>query len=194
MIQSRTQERVSRVLSMSTTHRGCIEPGRTWTKRRQTGSLEDIGAVPSVCKIELDRVDPADNRLVTAEAEIKGVPQFDGAFTGDGGVTGTVGHLGSDHPIGVSFPGDSNSALSEARRGEQHKAIVSISSPNSADPMGMVLSNAPSYRSPFGPPMLHLPPASEPHLRTNSERHREVTCHVAAIRRRAIAANVEALG
>ena len=88
-----------------------------------TSRIEDMGAVPSVCPVELDRIDPTDNRLVMAEAEIEGVPQFDGAFIGESGVTGTVGRVGSDHPIGVSFPNGTKSEISKARRSNPHKAI-----------------------------------------------------------------------
>jgi hypothetical protein len=91
------------------------------------------------------------------DRRIEGLPLFDGGFTDAAGVSGALGHLGSDAPIALAdvVPNQQEAgALGEARRSNRHRAIVAVT--RGLRP-GFCPSNADSFIAPFGPPVLQVP-------------------------------------
>jgi hypothetical protein len=126
--------------------------------------VRGIGLEPMLEPFRLGRVDPVAARLVANERSIEGLPLFDGGFTGAAGVTGHLGPLGSDAPIGLTeiAPNAAEAgALGDARRQNRHRAIVVVT--RGARP-GFCPSNADSFVQPFGPPVLQVASEEAPFL------------------------------
>ena len=128
---------------------------------RQSGEwlaeeVRKIGLEPALEAFSLSRVDPVRATLMVKGRTVEGLPLFDGGFTGAAGVTGCLGPIGSDADIGLAeLPPNAaeDGALGDARRHNHHQAIVAIT--RAARP-GFCPSNADSFRSPFGPPVLQV--------------------------------------
>lgn len=115
-----------------------------------------IGVEPVLEEFPLSRVDPVEASLTVNGRRIEGLPLFDGSFTDAAGVTGVLGTLGSDAPIGFGelVPnGAEIGAVGDARRQDRHQAIVVVTRGARA---GFCPSNADSFVSPFGPPVLQV--------------------------------------
>jgi hypothetical protein len=115
-----------------------------------------IGAEPTLEEFSLSRVDPVGASLVVNDREIEGLPLFDGTFTSAAGISGPLGTLDSDAPIGLTaIPPNAaaTGALGDARRQNRHQAIVAVTC--GARP-GFCPSNADSFLRPFGPPVLQV--------------------------------------
>src|SRR4029078_1127804 len=89
---------------------------------------------------------------------IEGVPFFDGGFTGETGIVGTIGTAESNADIALvtidsAAVGTEGRGLEKLRRSDAHRAIVAITS---SDTPGLTLSNAGSFASPFGVPVLQV--------------------------------------
>ena len=121
-------------------------------------SIESFGAEPNLIGFDMARVNQEVGQLAIDGEVFEGSIQYDGGQTSSEGVTGTMGRLGSHHPIGVRLPEHSASALMEARQSGGHVAIISVARQSKHAEEGMALPNAPAFDSPFGPPVLHLPP------------------------------------
>jgi hypothetical protein len=104
---------------------------------------------------------------------------FDGAFTGPGGVHGTLGQLGSDSDIGLaesapvrlSDHGAERRQFAEAQK-SRHKAVVLLTGGTRP---GLFLVNASSFLSPVGPPMLQISSAEREWLTREADRRAEAT-------------------
>jgi len=87
-----------------------------------------------------------------------GLPLFDGGLTGEDGIVGALGPLGSNAPIGVaemdpaaaSLPGN---AFARARAESRHAGIVIALR---TKPDGLAPLNAHDLETPFGPPVLQV--------------------------------------
>ena len=119
----------------------------------------------------LSRIDPELCYLEVDGRRIEGLPMYDGTFTGPEGVHGRIGLLGSSAEIGVaqiiseypvlhpSFAGDvtrdvdMNEALRAARRSVDYSGLVVVGVGRMP---GLMASNAPDFRAPFGPPVLQV--------------------------------------
>ncbi|MCK9918563.1 M28 family peptidase [Microbacteriaceae bacterium K1510] len=131
------------------------------TVDRQSGEwlaeeVRKIGLAPALEPFSLSRVDPVRATLVVRGRTIEGLPLFDGGFTGSKGVTGRLGPIGSNADIGLAdLPPNAaeEGALGDARWRNCHRAMVAIT--RAARP-GFCPSNADSFRSPFGPPVLQV--------------------------------------
>ena len=85
------------------------------------------GAVPSLQPFDLTRVDTAAAFVQIQGRRIDGLPMFDGAFTDAGGVTGRIGPIGGDQPIGwTRVAPNGEAALRRMREGSRHTAIVAV--------------------------------------------------------------------
>lgn len=118
--------------------------------------VRTIGLEPALEAFSLSRVDPVRASLAVKGRTIEGLPLFDGGFTGSKGVSGRLGPVDSDAAIGLAeLPPNAaeEGAVGEARRRNRHRAIVAIT--RAARP-GLCPSNADSFRSPFGPPVLQV--------------------------------------
>ena len=120
------------------------------------GEIRQIGLAPTLEDFPLSRVDPVSASLTVNGRTIEGLPLFDGGFTSAEGISGPLGALNSDAPIGFceSPPNAQGAgALGEARRSNRHQAIVVVT--RGARP-GFCPSNADSFLHPFGPPVLQV--------------------------------------
>lgn len=129
----------------------------------------------------IKRVDLAATVLRSAAYRIDGVPLFDGGFTDAAGVTGRLGPLASDAPIGLVeiAPNTAGAgALAEARRQNRHRAIVAVT--RGGRP-GLCPSNAENFLHPFGPPVLQVSSTESDALTALARDGKEVTviAHVA---------------
>jgi len=114
------------------------------------------GLTPTQEVFPISRVDPITASLSAGGRRIDGVPLFDGGFTDAGGVSGRLGPLASDAPIGLTeiAPNTAGTgSLGEARRQNRHGAIVVVT--RGGRP-GLCPSNAESFLHPFGPPVLQV--------------------------------------
>jgi len=118
--------------------------------------IREIGFAPMLEAFTLSRVDPVSASLAVNGRTIEGLPLFDGGFTGSAGISGSLGALNSDAPIGFcENPPNAQEAgaLGEARRQNRHEALVVVT--RGARP-GFCPSNADSFLHPFGPPVLQV--------------------------------------
>lgn len=128
---------------------------------RQSGEwlaaeVRAIGLEPALEPFSLSRVDPVRAALAVKGRTIEGLPLFDGGFTGSAGVAGRLGPIGRDADIGLAeLPPNAaeEGALGDARRRNRHRAMVAITR---APRPGFCPSNADSFRTPFGPPVLQV--------------------------------------
>ena len=70
-----------------------------------TNEIRQIGLAPTREEFTLSRVDPVSASLAVNGRTIEGLPLFDGGFTGSAGISGSLGALNSDAPIGFPPPG-----------------------------------------------------------------------------------------
>jgi hypothetical protein len=141
--------------------------------------IQQIGLKPALEPFAVTRIDPLSCHLRVAGRRIEGVPLFDAPFTGAEGVRGTLGPLGSDADIAlvetepftlVEPRRELAGALAQARR-SGHKGIVILT--RGSRP-GLFLLNAPSFRTPFGPPALQVSSAEAEWLMAQAQRRAEV--------------------
>src|SRR5262245_1290418 len=89
---------------------------------------------------------------------IEGVPFFDGGFTGDTGIVGTLGPPESMADIALvtidsSGIGTEGRGLENLRRSGGHRAIIAVTTTETA---GLTLSNASAFANPYGVPVLQV--------------------------------------
>lgn len=141
-----------------------------------------IGLVPARESFALSRVDPVGTGLICRDRRIEGLPLFDGAFTDAEGISGRLGPVGSESDIGlVEAPPNTAAAgpLGEARRQQRHKAIVCVT--RGGRP-GLCPSNADSFLTPFGPPVLQVSSDESSFLSDQAQGRAEVRV-MASVRR-----------
>jgi hypothetical protein len=120
------------------------------------GEVRRIGLDATLEEFSFSRVDPVDANLEVNGRRIEGLPLFDGGFTSAAGISGALGDLNSDGPIGLAeiAPNAAETgALGDARRQNRHQAIIAVTRGARA---GLCPSNADSFRQPFGPPVLQV--------------------------------------
>jgi hypothetical protein len=144
------------------------------------------GLIPQNEPFMVNRVEPLNGSLTIGNRKIEGLPLFDSAWTDDFGITGKLGPLNSDAPIGIGEAAPNNAdagPIGEARRQSHHKAIVLIT--HGGRP-GLCPNNADDFLRPFGPPVLQV--SSE--VKTMLEAGTEVTLIAQAKRTQSQAFNV----
>ena len=146
------------------------------------------GASASLEPFGLSRVDTAAAFVQIEGQRIDGLPMFDGAFTGPGGVSGTMGPIGGEGPIGwTRIPPNGEGALRKTREGSRHTAIVAVTMGGKP---GLCPLNAAWFSEPFGPPVLLVSSERLAAFETASASHLEVRVVAHATRRPAQAFNV----
>jgi hypothetical protein len=122
--------------------------------------VRETGLAPTLEAFTISRIDPISASLSASFSagvrHIEGIPLFDGGFTDAAGVSGRLGPLASDAPIGLTeiAPNAAGAGpLVEARRQNRHRAIVVIT--RGGRP-GLCPSNAESFLRPFGAPVLQV--------------------------------------
>jgi hypothetical protein len=144
------------------------------------GEVRKIGLDPTLEPFPISRVDLFAASLAVDGRTINGLPLFDGSFTASAGITGALGNLNSDAPIGFTEIAPNAAevgAVGEARRQNRHQAIVAVT--RGARP-GFCPSNADSFLRPFGPPVLQVSSEEAPFLADCARRGAQVrlTAHV----------------
>jgi hypothetical protein len=152
------------------------------------GWARATGASASLDPFDLSRVDPVDAFVRIQGQRIDGLPVFDGAFTGESGVSGAMGPVGSDRPIGwTRIAPNGEAALRKMREGSRHAAIVALTM--GAKP-GLCPVNAGWFSKPFGPPVLQVSSECLAAFETASASSLDVQVVARATRQRAQAFNV----
>jgi hypothetical protein len=156
-----------------------------------------LGVEAALEPFALNRVDPQPSFLRVADRRIEGVPLVDAAFTGADGVRGRLGALGSDADIAVAETEpftlmepqkEQRNAVAAARR-SRHKAVILLTRGNKP---GLFLLNAPSFRTPCGPPMLQVSSAESEWLKEQAAARAEATVVAVATQTATQAFNVSA--
>jgi len=128
------------------------------------GEVRRIGVEPTREEFSLSRVDPVAAYLVAKDRRIEGLPLFDGGFTDQEGIAGTLGNLNGGASMGLAeIPPNAaeSGALGDARRHNRHRAIVVVTRGARS---GFCPSNAESFLRPFGPPVLQVASDEAPFL------------------------------
>ena len=136
-----------------------------------------------------------DLRAAYIEADgkrIEGVPFFDGGFTGDTGIVGTLGSPESMADIALvtinsSGIGTEGRGLENLRRSGAHRAIVAVTTTDTA---GLTLSNASAFANPYGVPVLQVASENQARLTELAASGTRITYVVAASRNPSEAMNV----
>ena len=152
--------------------------------------VKQAGLAPAREPFEIERVDVKRAAFVAESRQALGIPLFDGGFTDEGGVRGHLGPLGSDAEIGLAdlVPNQADAgALGEARRKNQHRAIVCVT--RGGRP-GLSPSNADEFLQPFGPPVLQVSSEAGEWLAGLARRTALVQVYAQVSRTRAAAYNV----
>ena len=112
------------------------------------------GASASLEPFELSRVDPVAAFAQIDGRRIDGLPMFDGAFTAAAGVSGRIGPIDGDQPIGwTRIAPNGEAALRKMREASRHAAIVAVTMGGKP---GLCPVNAGWFSEPFGPPVLQV--------------------------------------
>jgi hypothetical protein len=144
------------------------------------GQIRQSGIEPSLETFSVARIDPLPCYLRIADRRIEGVPLFDGGFTGPEGVHGTLGPLGSGadivlvetEPFTLIEPRrELGGPIPEARRGS-HKGVIILT--RGSRP-GLFVLNAPSFKTPFGPPALQISSAESEWVKARAQERAEVS-------------------
>lgn len=150
--------------------------------------IRQIGVAPRLVPFPLERIDVINAQATIAGVSYDGLPLFDGAITGAGGITGQLGPLGSDAPIALVTSGARADKMVEAARKESaHKAIVIITV---SEPPGLTPINADKFSQPFGPPVLQLSSEYRDALEQEAKAHADAAVVIDAHRTTATALNV----
>ncbi len=126
--------------------------GAAWLAQAATA----LGASVAVEEFALDRIDPIVACLQLGGVRFDGVPVFDAPSTGAGGISGTLGTVGSDAPIAVAELSPHSVYTGEyraVRDNAAHAGLVIVC--QGAQP-GLGLLNAERFRQPYGSPAIHL--------------------------------------
>jgi hypothetical protein len=112
------------------------------------------GASASLEPFDLSRVDTAAAFALIDGRRIAGLPMFDGAFTGAGGVSGRIGPIDGEQPIGwTRIAPNGEAALRKMREVSRHAAIIAVTMGGNP---GLCPVNAGWFNQPFGPPVLQV--------------------------------------
>lgn len=118
--------------------------------------VERAGLKPERENFSFERVEPVAGTLTIRDRRFDGLPLFDAAFTDAAGVSGLLGPLGSEAPIGFveAAPNTAGAGpLGVVRRRNQHRAIVVVTKGGKP---GLCPNNADDFPEPFGPPVLQI--------------------------------------
>jgi hypothetical protein len=125
-----------------------------WLRRVATRA----GGDARLMAFALDRVEVGSARLTVGDRTIEGLPFFDGGFTGDTGIVGRLGAVGSSADIALvtldqAAIGTEGQSLAALRRQSSLRGIVAVTAGGSP---GLCPSNARSFAQPFGIPVLQV--------------------------------------
>jgi hypothetical protein len=192
--QPELESRIGRVIreyELQGFHRtGTIVDGRSgdWL----CDEVRRIGLAPVRESFDLNRIEPTNGHLIVGGRRIEGLPLFDGAFTDASGIRGRLGPIDTDAEIGLVEAAPNTAAagpLGQARRQPRHRALVFVT--RGGRP-GLCPSNADSFLTPFGPPVLQISSEESSYLNEYAERRTEISLIASVRRTNATAFNVTA--
>ncbi len=151
------QERIGKIISEYDSqgwHRTGTEVDHD-SARWLSQEARDLGLEPTLEPVPLSRVVPGPCYVEVGDSRVGGLLLFDGGFTDPGGVRGRLGPLCSDAEVGFLEAGPSNPVedLRLARTSTQHLALVAVTLGGAP---GLVATNADSFQSPSGCPVLQV--------------------------------------
>jgi len=121
-----------------------------------------LGAEVWIEEFALDRLDPVKCVVEFGVRQIVAVPVFDAPATPAQGVTGRLGTIGSDAEIGVAELSPRavyTGAFERIRRDGRYRALIVLCT---GERPGLGLLNAEQFRTPYGPPAVHVSSADRP--------------------------------
>jgi len=128
------------------------ERSANWLARE----VSDARLTPVKEPFSINRVDVVECLVEVGSKQIAALPLFDGSFTSRDGIHGRLGADGSNAEIALldlTPNAAGTGAVGNARRRNLHRAIVCIT--RGGRP-GLCPSNADSFTSPFGPPVVQI--------------------------------------
>lgn len=139
----------------------------------------ELGVEMELESFRFSRVLPQDCFLEVAGRRIEGLPFFDCGFTSSEGVSGRIGPIGTSAEIGLGevirasgpLGGEPNKEFQESRRSAGHNALVAVTAGGKP---GLMASNAPDFRQPFGPPVLQVSSDEREWLKEQAQRNSSV--------------------
>jgi hypothetical protein len=148
------------------------------------------GASVSLEPFDLARVETTAAFVQIQGERIDGLPMFDGTFTGAGGVTGALGAIESDAPIGwTRMAPNAETSLRRLREGSKHRALIVVTMGGKP---GLCPVNAAFFSAPFGPPVIQVGSEHLAAIEEGAKAGREIRVVADATRRPAEAFNVVA--
>jgi hypothetical protein len=136
--------------------------------------VRQLGAAPVIEEFAVERLDPIAAFLEINGTRVEGVPIFDASATGAGGVSGSVGLIGSTAVIGVvelSPHAVYAPDYEKLRRNSRHEAVVILCNGTRS---GMALLNAERFSAPYGPPGIQVSSGSRDAVLAAANRGTEV--------------------
>jgi hypothetical protein len=118
--------------------------------------VRSAGLTAAIEPWPLNRVNPVTSTLIAGDRRIDGLPLFDGGFTTEDGVSGTLGVPDASPEIALTQTAVNaarTGALGAVRRSNTFKAIVVVTRGRRP---GLCPSNADDFLHPFGPPVLQV--------------------------------------
>jgi len=151
-VESRAADTI-RAYSAEGHHRTATAVDRA-SARALLARAQATGASASLQPFELSRVDPAAAFAQIDGRRIVGLPMFDGAFTAAAGVSGRIGPIDGEQPIGwTRIAPNGEAALRKMREASRHTAIIAVTIGGNP---GLCPVNAAWFSEPFGPPVLQV--------------------------------------
>ena len=149
--------------------------------------VTECGLDPVLEPFDLSRVDPELAYVEIEGRRVDGLPLFDGGFTTPDGVHGRIGPLDSNAEIGIAEVGGlPRQDLIQARQADRHTGIVAVTPTGP----GVAILNAPSFLTPFGPPVLQLGSEDREWLAGHASRNSEARLVAAVSRTPSVSFNV----
>ena len=139
----------------------------------------ELGLDLELESFQLNRVVPQNCFLEIEGRRIEGLPFFDGSFTSAEGISGHIGSAGSSAEIGLGkvvrasgpLGGEPNRDFQNFRGSGGHQALVAVTI---GEKHGLMASNAPDFRQPFGPPVLQVSSEEREFLTGHAKRNSPV--------------------
>ncbi len=153
-----------------------------------------VGATAALESFTLDRVDVASAYLEAGGRRIEGFPLFDGTFTNGQGITASIGVPASNQAIALvklnaAAVQSEGRSIADLRRSTTIRAIVAVT--EGAHP-GLSPTNAVSFTTPYGVPVLQVSSEHGAWLDDLARRGGDIRLVAHATRTRARASNVVA--
>jgi hypothetical protein len=116
----------------------------------------EIGGIVQIDEFPFERVEPIAAHVELDGSRIVGEPLFDSPFTNPEGISGTLGHLGSNESIGLAEYSPRavyDEAFYRTRGALPHEGVVLVTK---GERPGLAMLNAEHYLCPSGPTVIQM--------------------------------------